>query len=106
LCCSRAAGVEGLGRLRIMEKEHNGFRIAQADLRLRGPGELLGTRQSGLAGFRLANLIRDSQLLVAARQEALDWLARDPALKSASSRSLATILRQRWGKRLELGDIG
>ena len=106
LCCSRGAGAEGLGRLRIMEKEHNGFRIAQADLKLRGPGELLGTRQSGLADFRLANLIRDSQLLVAARQEALDWLARDPALKSASSRSLATILRQRWGERLELGDIG
>jgi len=106
LCCSRGASAEALGRLRIMEKEHNGFRIAQADLRLRGPGELLGTRQSGLADFRLANLIRDSQLLVAARQEALDWLARDPALKSASSRSLATILRQRWGKRLELGDIG
>jgi ATP-dependent DNA helicase RecG len=106
LLCSRAAGADALGRLRLMEKEHNGFKIAQADLRLRGPGELLGTRQSGLADFRLANLIRDSRLLIDARQEALDWLAGDPSLKAADSRSLATILRHRWGERLELGDIG
>jgi ATP-dependent DNA helicase RecG len=89
-----------------METERNGFRIAQADLALRGPGELLGTRQSGLADFRLANLVRDSQLLVAARQEALDWLAADPALEKASSQGLKTILGHRWAERLELGDIG
>jgi ATP-dependent DNA helicase RecG len=106
LLCSRAAGADALGRLRIMEKERNGFNIAQADLRLRGPGELLGTRQSGLADFRLANLIRDSQLLIGARKEALEWLSVDPSLKTPESRSLATILRHRWGERLELGNIG
>jgi ATP-dependent DNA helicase RecG len=106
LLSSQTTGSEGLWRLRVMETERNGFRIAQADLALRGPGELLGTRQSGLADFRLANLVRDSRLLVAARQEALDWLAADPALEKAPSQGLKTILRHRWAERLELGDIG
>ena len=46
-----------------MEREQMAFKIAEADLKLRGPGELLGTRQSGLADFRLANLTRDTQLV-------------------------------------------
>jgi len=49
-------------RLRLMEKEHDGFKIAEADLAQRGPGEFLGTRQSGLGDFRLANLARDMRL--------------------------------------------
>ncbi len=57
-----------------MEKEHDGFKIAEADLRLRGPGELLGARQSGLADFRFANLARDARVLAEARREALAWL--------------------------------
>ncbi len=97
---------EALRRLRVMEKEHDGFRIAEADLALRGPGELLGTRQSGLADFRLANLLRDSQLLLEARQEALEWLTQDPTLMRPESRPLREILRYRWGVRLELGGIG
>jgi ATP-dependent DNA helicase RecG len=97
---------DALERLRVMEKEHDGFKIAEADLVLRGPGELLGTRQSGLADFRLANLIRDSRLLLEARQEALDWLAHDPSLSRPESRALKQILKQRWGGRLELGAVG
>ena len=50
-------------RLDILRQSNDGFRIAQEDLELRGPGELLGTRQTGLAGFRIANLVRDAQLL-------------------------------------------
>jgi ATP-dependent DNA helicase RecG len=97
---------DGLKRLRIMEREQDGFKIAQADLELRGPGELLGTRQSGLADFRLGNLIRDSHLLLEARKEALAWLAADPALSSKDSEPLRQVLLARWGKRLELGTIG
>lgn len=93
-------------RLQVMEKEHSGFRIAEADLKLRGPGELLGTRQSGLADFRLANLVRDGRLLLEARREALDWLSRDPFLTGRESRLLREILKHRWGSRLELGKIG
>jgi ATP-dependent DNA helicase RecG len=101
-----AGDSDGLKRLRIMEKEQNGFKIAQADLALRGPGELLGTRQSGLADFRLGNLIRDSQLLLEARKEALAWLALDPTLSSKDSQPLREVLLARWGERLELGTIG
>jgi ATP-dependent DNA helicase RecG len=100
------SGPGGMWRLRLMEKEHDGFKIAEADLALRGPGEFLGTRQSGLADFRLANLLRDSRLLLEARKEAIDWLARDPLLTGSESVPLREILRHRWGARLELGGIG
>jgi ATP-dependent DNA helicase RecG len=93
-------------RLAVMEKENDGFKIAEADLRLRGPGELLGTRQSGLADFRLANLSRDARLLIEARKEALAWLAQDPQLKSKESAGMREILKHRWGKRLQLGAVG
>jgi ATP-dependent DNA helicase RecG len=99
-------GSEALARLRVMEKEHDGFKIAEADLRLRGPGEMLGTRQSGLADFRLANILRDSSLLLEAREEALAWLETDPRLARPESRALKEVLKHRWGGRLELGSIG
>lgn len=93
-------------RLRVMAKETDGFKIAEADLKLRGPGELLGTRQSGLADFRLASLTRDTELLVSARKEALAWIEKDPQLKSKESAGLGEVLRHRWGKRLQLGVVG
>ena len=93
-------------RLRVMEKESDGFKIAEADLKIRGPGELLGTRQAGLADFRLANLIRDARLLIEARKEALAWLEKDPQLKSKESAGMREILKHRWGKRLQLGAVG
>ncbi|HEX9443054.1 MAG TPA: helicase-related protein, partial [Candidatus Binatia bacterium] len=99
-------GADALERLRVMEREHDGFKIAEADLKLRGPGELIGTRQSGLADFRLANLARDARLLLAAREEALDWLEKDPGLARPESRALKAVLKHRWGGRLELGRIG
>ncbi|HLN87691.1 MAG TPA: helicase-related protein, partial [Candidatus Limnocylindrales bacterium] len=93
-------------RLRVMEKETDGFKIAEVDLKLRGPGELLGTRQAGLADFRLANLIRDARLLIEARKEAMAWLEKDPQLKSRESAGMRAILRHRWGERLQLGTVG
>ena len=93
-------------RLRVMERESDGFRIAEADLALRGPGEFLGTRQSGLSDFRLANLARDSRLLIEARAEAQAWLQKDPELKSRESQEMRRILLQRWGQRLQLGAVG
>jgi ATP-dependent DNA helicase RecG len=93
-------------RLRVMEKENDGFRVAEADLALRGPGELMGTRQSGLADFRLANLIRDAELFVTARKEAQDWLEKDPELKRRESGGLREILEYRWERRLQLGTVG
>ncbi len=101
-----AGSPDALRRLHVMEKENDGFKIAEADLALRGPGELMGTRQSGLADFRLANLARDSRLLLEARKEAAAWLAEAPTLMKKKSRPLKEILRQRWGGRLKLGGIG
>jgi ATP-dependent DNA helicase RecG len=89
-----------------MEKEHNGFKIAEADLALRGPGEFLGTQQSGVPGFRLANLLRDSKLLMEARKEAFEWLDHDPDLKSPQSACLRAVLQHRWGQRLQLATVG
>jgi ATP-dependent DNA helicase RecG len=93
-------------RLRVMASEHDGFKIAEADLRLRGPGEMLGARQSGLGDFHFANLARDARVLAEARKEALAWLEKDPELKSKASAEMRRILRQRWGTTLQLGSVG
>jgi ATP-dependent DNA helicase RecG len=93
-------------RLRAMEKEQDGFKIAEADLRLRGPGELLGARQSGLTDFRFASLVRDARLLAEARREALAWLAKDPELRRKASAGMKEILRHRWGTLLQFGSVG
>ena len=93
-------------RLRVMEREHDGFKIAEADLAMRGPGEFLGTRQSGLADFRLANLVRDAKILMEARKEAQAWLDQDPDLSRAESSELRAVLLYRWGQRLQLGAVG
>lgn len=97
---------EAVTRLKVMEKEHDGFKIAEADLELRGPGELLGTRQSGLPDFRLADITRDARLLLEARREAVAWLDNDPSLSGPESQAMREVLIQRWGDRLELGGIG
>jgi ATP-dependent DNA helicase RecG len=93
-------------RLKVIEEIQDGFRIAEEDLKLRGPGELLGVRQSGLPDFRLASLLRDSDLLFRARRAALDWLSEDPTLIRKESQGMKEILSHRWGERLELGSIG
>ena len=89
-----------------MEREHDGFKIAEADLAIRGPGEFLGTRQSGFGDFRLANLVRDAKILMAARNEAQAWLEKDPELTSLESSGLREVLLYRWGRRLQLGAVG
>ena len=76
-----AVGEDGQKRAEIMEQHSDGFKIAEKDLEIRGPGEFLGTRQSGLAGFKLANLVRDLDLLQLARKAAFDVVEKDPDLK-------------------------
>jgi ATP-dependent DNA helicase RecG len=93
-------------RLQVMVETNDGFRIAEADLAFRGPGEFLGTRQSGLPDFRVANIVRDSWILEAARREALHWLERDPDLSLPPSQRLRRVLEDRWAGRLELGRVG
>ena len=67
-------------RLEVLEQTGDGFKIAEADLEIRGPGEFLGTRQSGGLPFRLANLVRDQQWLFKARDDATELLKIDPDL--------------------------
>jgi ATP-dependent DNA helicase RecG len=93
-------------RMRAMRETNDGFRIAEVDLELRGPGEFIGTRQSGLPDFRVANLIRDSRILIEARQSAQAWLAEDPELSKPESAALREVLKHRWAGRLGLATIG
>ncbi|MBK3396490.1 MULTISPECIES: ATP-dependent DNA helicase RecG [Methylobacterium] len=79
-------------RLEMMRETEDGFRIAEEDLRLRGEGEVLGTRQSGLAAFRLARPEVDGDLIVAARDDAKLVVERDPGLKSERGQALRALL--------------
>jgi ATP-dependent DNA helicase RecG len=78
-------------RLGIMAKTNNGFIIAEKDLELRGPGELLGTKQSGLPEFRIGNIVRDQELLELARREADFYLSKE---KSAVTAKMTARIRQ------------
>jgi ATP-dependent DNA helicase RecG len=78
-------------RLGIMAKTNDGFVIAEKDLELRGPGELLGTRQSGLPEFRIGNIVRDRELLESAKREAEFYLSKD---RSATTAKLIARIRQ------------
>ena len=79
-------------RIEIMRETDDGFRIAEEDLRLRGAGELLGTRQSGLPEFRLADLAVHGDLLAAARDDARLILERDPELQGERGKALRVLL--------------
>lgn len=79
-------------RLKILRQTEDGFLIAEKDLELRGSGEVLGTKQSGLVEFRLANLAAHGDLLISARQDAALILDKDPDLKSDRGQALRTLL--------------
>ena len=79
-------------RLRILRESEDGFRIAEEDLRLRGAGEVLGTRQSGLPDLRLADLAAHADFIPVARDDARLALTRDPALKTPRGEALRTLL--------------
>lgn len=101
-----AKGEEARRRLEVMEQTNDGFRIAEEDLVLRGPGEFLGTRQSGLPDFRVANIIRDAALLAAAKADALEWLSRKELSGSRAAERVWAVLESRWAGRLELAHVG
>jgi ATP-dependent DNA helicase RecG len=94
-------------RLDAMVKTNDGFQIAELDLELRGPGEFFGTRQAGLPSFRVANIIRDAQLLEAARREAAAVIAGPDAEISAEEISRALVhMRARWQHTYGLVEVG
>jgi ATP-dependent DNA helicase RecG len=71
---------EALSRLEVLERTDDGFAVAEADLAIRGPGELYGRRQAGLPGFRFGHLVRDAELLIAAREDVARLIEDDPRL--------------------------
>jgi ATP-dependent DNA helicase RecG len=81
-----------LAKLSVLEKTNDGFEIAEADLRFRGPGDLLGTAQSGLPPLRVADLLQDADLLDEARGIARSILDRDPGLQSAGNQRFLRIV--------------
>ena len=98
---------EGQKRLDAMVRTNDGFKIAELDLELRGPGEFFGTRQAGLPSFRVANIIRDAQLLEAAKHEAAAVIAGPNSEISASEISRALVhMRARWQHTYGLVEVG
>jgi ATP-dependent DNA helicase RecG len=98
---------EGQQRLDAMVRTNDGFKIAELDLELRGPGEFFGTRQAGMPDFRVANIIRDAQLLEAAKREAAAVLAGPDAEISSEEISRALVqMRARWQHTYGLVEVG
>ena len=98
---------DGERRLEAMVRTNDGFKIAELDLELRGPGEFFGTRQAGLPDFRVANIIRDAKLLEAARCEAQAVLAGPNAEISSEEISRALVqMRARWQHTYGLVEVG
>jgi ATP-dependent DNA helicase RecG len=96
----------GRERLEVMRTTEDGFALAEADMRLRGPGEMWGTRQSGLPRLKLANLWRDEALLLAAREAARAVAAADPHLLAPEHAALRAALLAQYREPLELALAG
>jgi ATP-dependent DNA helicase RecG len=92
-----------LARLRLLEEHNDGFALAEADLRLRGPGDYFGTRQSGMPEFQAADF-SDVKLIETARREAQALLADDPGLAKAEHRELAAAVGRM--RRIVTGEVG
>jgi ATP-dependent DNA helicase RecG len=106
LLTAGALGEDARRRVDAMVETTDGFRIAEVDLQLRGPGEFFGTRQSGLPEFRVADLLRDAALLEDARHDALAIVAADPELRAPEHGGLRRALLARWRGKLALASVG
>ena len=93
-------------RLKVMEKTTDGFALAEEDLVIRGPGDFLGTRQSGLPDFRIASIIRDARILNDAKEDAFALAARDPLLEKPENAILKEALITKWQGKLDLARTG
>src|SRR6266849_736973 len=94
----------GRERIRTLVDSNDGFAIAEMDLKLRGPGEFFGTRQSGLPALRIASVIRDREILEIARREAVDFVNSPPSEEDL--RSAVAYIRDHWQRRYGLVQVG
>ena len=92
-------------RLEALVRSNDGFVIAEEDLRIRGPGEFFGFRQWGMPEFRVANIVRDCDLLHQARLEAFSLLKQDPQLTASAHQGIKEAMLRKWQTKLELGSI-
>ncbi|MEO2083533.1 MAG: ATP-dependent DNA helicase RecG, partial [Desulfurobacteriaceae bacterium] len=104
LVTSRKVGEEAIRRLKVLESTTDGFKIAEADLAFRGPGEIFGTRQSGLGDFKVADIVRDFEILKLAKKEAEELAERNPELEGLQD--LKELMEFRFGDKLELASTG
>ena len=91
-------------RIRTMVESNDGFHIAEMDMRLRGPGEFFGTKQSGLPALRIGNIIRDSEILEVARTEATAFVEHPPSEQQL--RTAVAYIRDHWQRRYGLVEVG
>jgi ATP-dependent DNA helicase RecG len=96
----------GRFRLKTMEETNDGFRIAEADLKLRGPGDFLGTKQSGLPDFKFADIVEDQFLLAQAKEKAKLLLEEDPNMRDPSHQRLAEIFDPYFKEKAQFYGMG
>jgi ATP-dependent DNA helicase RecG len=97
-------GEAGRERIRTLVDSNDGFAIAEMDLKLRGPGEFFGTRQSGIPALRIASVIRDREILEIARREAVDFVSAPPTEEAL--RDAVAYIRDHWQRRYGLTQVG
>lgn len=98
-------GEDAVARLSIMETSNDGFRIAEEDLRIRGPGEFAGVRQSGIPDLVFSDIVRDTRMLLKSREIAEELLARDPDLSRPEHAELARWLREKEARGSAAGAV-
>jgi ATP-dependent DNA helicase RecG len=97
---------ESRERLKAFVASTDGFELAETDFKLRGPGDIFGTRQHGLPPLRVADLLRDQSILEEARRDAQALVSTDPGLASEAHAKLRRMMLVRYEKALDLGDVG
>jgi ATP-dependent DNA helicase RecG len=101
-----AATDEAQQRLRAVARTTDGFALAEEDARLRGLGDFFGTRQHGVADLRFGDLLLDRELLELARQDAIELVAADAALRAPAHQRLRQVVLEKYGQTLELAEVG
>ncbi|MGA1018811.1 MAG: DNA helicase RecG, partial [Phycisphaerales bacterium] len=105
VCIADATTPDAEARMEAIASTDDGFRIAELDLEIRGPGELFGARQSGLAPLRVADLRTDLDLLAAARRDARAWIDRSPDLAEPEEAALRRKVMTLYGDVLGLVEV-
>lgn len=93
-------------RIEVMCRTSDGFEIAEEDLRLRGPGDLIGTKQSGIFNLRIADVCKDAPILTKAREQAVLLMREDPDLLSSAHREIHLMFQEKYKEKLNWGKIG